>query len=219
VATPEDCASGRMGESVYEFAARELPGALKGGWEIEAARLRKKGLKVWGPHNEILQADAITLVLALILVAWLGLAALPVILAHHALGWFALTLVNYIEHYGLLRQKRENGRYEPVQPRHSWNTNHIFSNLLEIHLQRHSDHHAHPMRPYQALRDFEGIPLLPTGYPGCFGMALFPPVWFKVMDPRVMEWAEDDLSKVNIHPPARARLEARWGKARERSAA
>ena len=210
VATPEDCASARMGESVYAFGTRELPGALRGGWALERRRLAAKGHGFWSLRNEVLQSYAITLGVAAALTAWLGLIVLPFILVHHAFAWFALTIVNYIEHYGLLRQKKPNGRYEKTQPRHSWNTNHIVSNILTIHLQRHSDHHANPMRPYQALRTFEGIPRLPSGYPGTMGLALIPPLWRRVMDPKVMAWAGGDLSKVHVHEPARGRLEARW---------
>ncbi len=213
VATPEDCASARMGESVYAFASRELPGACRGGWAQEARRLKAKGLPVWSPSNELLQVYAATALIALGVVLWLGLPILPWIVLHHFLGWWALTMVNYIEHYGLLRMRLPNGRYERVAPHHSWNTNHIVSNVMQIHLQRHSDHHANPQRPYQALRDFGGVPRLPSGYPGCLGMAFVPPLWFKVMDPKVMAWAEGDLSRAHVHEPARARLERRWGRA------
>ena len=103
-----------------------------------------------------------------------------------------------------MRQKRPDGRYEPVEPRHSWNTNHIFSNIITFHLQRHSDHHANPMRPYQSLRDFEDLPRLPTGYPGMFGLAAIPPLWFRVMDPKVLAWAGGDLSRINLDPRRRA---------------
>jgi alkane 1-monooxygenase len=213
VSTPEDCASARMGESVYAFALRELPGALKGAWQHESLRLRNKKLPVFHWQNEILQSWALTVVIAVALVAWLGWAVLPFIIGHHFFAWYGLTQVNYIEHYGLKREKLPNGKYEPCQPHHSWNTNHIVSNILQIHLQRHSDHHANPMRPYQALRNFDDLPRLPSGYPGCLGMAAIPPLWFKVMDPKVMVWAKGDLSKVNMHEPARERLEARYGKA------
>lgn len=213
VSTPEDCASARMGESLYGFALRELPGAAKGGWAIEARRLQKRGLAVFSRHNEILQSYAITMAVTLGLVVWLGMAALPWILLHNFSVWFALTTVNYIEHYGLLRAKRPDGRYEPCSPRHSWNTDHIVSNVLQIQLQRHSDHHAHPMRPYQTLRSLEGAPHLPSGYPGCIGLASIPFLWGRVMDPKVMAWADGDLRKVNLHEPARARLEAKWGAA------
>lgn len=211
VATPKDCASARMGESVYRFALRELPGALRGGLAIERRRLAAKGRGFWSLRNEILQSYAVTALVALGLVVWLGLGILPFLVLHHAFAFFALTIVNYIEHYGLLRQRKPNGRFERVEPRHSWNTNHIVSNVLLIHLQRHSDHHANPMRPYQALRDFEGIPRLPSGYPGTMGLAAIPPLWRRVMDPKVMAWAEGDLSRVHVHEPARAKLESRWG--------
>jgi alkane 1-monooxygenase len=210
VSTPEDPASSRMGESIYHFAARELPGTFIRGWEQEALRLSKKGKSAWSLENEILQGYAITIGVAAILVAILGWAILPFIIAHHFVGWYGLTQANYVEHYGLLRQKRENGRYEPVQPRHSWNTNHIFSNLITFHLQRHSDHHANPQRPYQALRDFPDLPRLPSGYPGMYLLAAIPPLWFRVMDPKVVAWAGGDLSKVNMHQPAAPRLEAAY---------
>ena len=74
-----------------------------------------------------------------------------------------------------------------------------------------SVHHAYPQRPYQVLRNYDDIPTLPTGYGSCFAMAFIPPLWFKVMDKRVVEWADGDLSKVNMHEPARGRLEARGG--------
>ena len=204
VATPEDPASSRYGESIYRFAQRELPGAFVRGWRNEAERLRKRGHRAWSPRNEILQGFALALVVACVLTGALGWQVLPFILAHHFIGWYALTQANYVEHYGLLRQKLANGRYQPVEPRHSWNTNHIFSNLLTFHLQRHSDHHANPMKPYQALLDFKDLPRLPSGYPGMYLLAAIPPLWFRVMNPKVMAWAVGDIGKVNATPEARA---------------
>jgi alkane 1-monooxygenase len=210
VSTPEDPASSRMGESIYRFAMRELPGAFRRGWEQEALRLSKRGKSAWSAENEILQGYAITLAVAAALVAAFGWAMIPFIFGHHFVAWYGLTEANYVEHYGLLRQKRPNGRYEPVAPRHSWNTNHIFSNLITFHLQRHSDHHANPQRPYQALRDFADLPRLPSGYPGMYLLAAIPPLWFRVMDPKVMAWAGGDLSKVNIAPEAAPALRKRY---------
>ncbi len=198
VATPEDPASARFGKSIYRFAARELPGAFVRGWRIEAERLGKRGRPVFSAENEILQGYALTLAAAAVLVAVFGRTVAPFIVVHHFIGWYALTQANYVEHYGLLREKLPNGRYEPVEPRHSWNTNHIFSNLLTFHLQRHSDHHANPMRPYQSLRDFRDLPRLPSGYPGMFVLAAIPPLWFRVMDPKVLAWAGGDMAKVNV---------------------
>ncbi len=200
VATPEDCASARFGEALYGFAGRELPGALIGGWRHEIARLKRKGLPVWSWQNNILQVYTLTIALSLLIVAMAGWKVLPFILVHHFVSWFALTMVNYIEHYGLLRQKDENGRYEPCAPRHSWNANQRISNYLLLNLQRHSDHHAHPARPYPALRDYDEVPNLPMGYPGAIALAAMPPLWFRVMNPKVRDWANGDLGRVNRGP-------------------
>jgi alkane 1-monooxygenase len=214
VATPEDPASSRMGENFYAFMLRELTGTFKRGTDFERQRLVAQGRSFWSPRNDVLQVYAVTLGLAAVFALLFGPAILLFLIPHHFLAWLALTQANYVEHYGLMREKLPNGRYERCQPKHSWNTNHTYSNLLSFHLQRHSDHHAYPLRPYQVLRDYKDVPALPTGYGGCFAMAFFPPLWFKVMDKKVIDWAGGDLSKVNIHPPARARLQARWGKGR-----
>jgi alkane 1-monooxygenase len=198
VATPEDPASARFGESIYAFARRELPGALERGWRNEAGRLARRGKSVWSIENEILLGFSLTIAVAAGLTALFGVKVVPFILAHHFIGWYALTQANYVEHYGLLREKGPNGRYKPVEPRHSWNTNHIVSNLMTFHLQRHSDHHANPMRPYQSLRDFEDLPRLPSGYPGTFVLAAIPPLWFRVMNPRALAWAGKDVTKLNV---------------------
>ena len=206
VSTPEDTASARLGESVYAFATRELPGALIGGWRHEIQRLKRAGRPVFHWRNEILQVYGITIATSAVLVASFGWRVLPVIIVHHFFSWIALTIVNYIEHYGLLREKRGDGKYEPCTPRHSWNANHLVSNILLLHLQRHSDHHANPLRPYQTLRDWGEAPSLPSGYPGCILLAVMPPLWFKVMDPRVIEWAGGDISKTNLSPSTRTRF-------------
>lgn len=211
VATPEDSASARMGESVYRFALREIPGALVRGWRLEAQRLALLGKRTWSPRNEILQSWLLTAAIGGGLIAIFGWRIAPFVVVHHLYAWYALTQANYVEHYGLLREKLATGRYELPQPKHSWNTNHIFSNLITFHLQRHSDHHANALRPYQALRDFDDLPRLPSGYPGCFGLAMFPRVWFKVMDAKLLEWCGGDLNKLNIDPKRRAALFAKYG--------
>ena len=197
VATPEDPASARFNESVYAFARRELPGALKRGFEHERERMNKKGLSFWHWRNETLQGYAVTIVVNLALILAFGWIMIPFLLVHNFIGWYALTEANYVEHYGLKREKLANGKYEPCQPHHSWNTNHIVSNLMLFHLQRHSDHHANPMRPYQSLRNFEELPRLPSGYPGTFLLAAIPPLWFKIMNPKVLAWADGDMERVN----------------------
>ena len=213
VSTPEDPASSRMGESIYRFMLRELPGTIKRGLGHEKRRLAAKGHGFWSIHNTVLQVYAVTIAIIVALAIIFGPNILWFIIPHHMIGWYALTQANYVEHYGLLRQKKANGKYEKCQPRHSWNTNHLWSNMSLLHLQRHSDHHAFPQRPYQVLRDFPDLPSLPMGYGGCFALAAIPPLWYKVMDPKVMDWAGGDITKVNIDPKRKEKLYAKYGSA------
>ena len=213
VATPDDPASSRLGESIYAFTLREIPGTFKRGWELEKSRLQKQGKQAWSIDNEILQSYAISAVLQGALVYAFGWIMVPFLAVHNVWAWYQLTSANYIEHYGLLRKKKDNGRYERCQPHHSWNANYIMSNLALFHLERHSDHHANPIRRYQSLRNFEDIPELPNGYYGMYLLAYIPWLWFKVMDHRVLELPhiQGDLSKVNICPSKRESIFAKYG--------
>lgn len=213
VATPEDPASSRMGESIYKFVLREIPGSAKRGWAVEKERLARLGKSEWSVHNDILQSYAISAVLQGGLIIAFGWIMIPFLAIHNFFAWFQLTSANYIEHYGLLRQKESNGRYERCQPHHSWNANYIFSNILLFHLERHSDHHANPTRRYQSLRNFDGIPQLPNGYYGMYILAYIPWLWYKVMDKRVLELPHinGDLDKVNIDPARHDELYAKYG--------
>ncbi len=210
VATPEDPASSRLGESFWAFLPRTVVGSLRSAWGIERERLGRGGRSAWSWRNDILQAWAMTIVLFGTLTAVFGLVVLPYLLIQ-AFGFILLEVVNYLEHYGLLRQKREDGRYERCLPEHSWNSNNVASNVLLYHLQRHSDHHANPTRRYQALRHVDEAPQLPTGYAGMIVLAWFPPLWRLVMDPLLVEHYEGDLSRANIQPRARKRILARYG--------
>lgn len=210
VATPEDCASSRMGETLYTFAMRELPGAFRRAWFLEAGRLERHEKSVWSFENEILRAGLITAAVSVGLLLAFGPIMIPYLLVTYFIGAFHLTLANYIEHYGLLRQKRPNGLYERCQPHHSWNSNHICSNWALYHLQRHSDHHANPGRRYQSLRHFDGLPTLPNGYFGMFLVALVPPLWFRVMDPLVVAQAERDPRRIHFASQRRQTLCERY---------
>jgi alkane 1-monooxygenase len=217
VATPEDSSSARMGESVYRFMLREVPGALLRGWQVERQRLVRYGRPVWGIHNHILQSYAMTLVFQGGLILWLGWVLIPFFILHNLAAWFQLTSANYIEHYGLWRNKKPNGKYERCQPHHSWNANHLVSNLLLFQLERHSDHHANPARSYQSLRSFENLPELPAGYPTMYLLAYVPWLWFFVMDKRLMgiPHINGDLNRVNIDPANEARIRAHWDNSRK----
>jgi alkane 1-monooxygenase len=211
VATPEDPASSRLGESFWAFLPRTVGGSLRSAWELEGVRLDRMGKSHWSFRNDILNAWAMSVVLFGVLAAVFGVVVLPYLLIQAVFGFSLLEVVNYLEHYGLLRSKREDGRYERTAPEHSWNSNNVASNVLLYHLQRHSDHHANPMRRYQALRHFEEAPQLPTGYAGMIVMAAFPALWRRMMDHRVLAHYGGDLERVNVHPRARKRVLARYG--------
>lgn len=210
VATPADPASARMGESIYRFVFRELPGAFFRAWDLEAERMERCGKSVWSLQNELIQPALISLALYTALVILFGVEMLPVLLLIAFWGAFQLTQANYIEHYGLLRKQLANGRFERCQPHHSWNSNHLFSNWALFHLQRHSDHHAHPTRRYQSLRDFPDLPRLPNGYFGMYLLAYVPPLWFRVMDRRLLAAVDRDTSRINFEPAKRGALVRRY---------
>jgi alkane 1-monooxygenase len=211
VATPEDPASSRLGESFWEFLPRTVAGSLRSAWGIEAARLDRLEKSHWGPHNDVLTAWAMTVGLFAVLAVAFGPIVLPYLVLQAVLGFSLLEVVNYLEHYGLLRGKREDGRYERCLPEHSWNSNNVASNVLLYHLQRHSDHHANPTRRYQALRHVDEAPQLPTGYAGMIVLAWFPPIWRRVMDPRLVDHFEGDVTRANINPRKRRAILARYG--------
>jgi alkane 1-monooxygenase len=213
VATPEDPASSRLGESFWAFLPRTVVGSLRSAWELETARLRRTGSSPWTYKNDILNAWALTLLLYVVLIAVFGWVVLPYLLIQSVVGASLLEVVNYLEHYGLLRQRRDDGRYEITRPEHSWNSNNVTSNVLLYHLQRHSDHHANPVRRYQALRHVDEAPQLPTGYAGMIVIALVPPVWRRVMDQRLLDHYDGDVTRANIAPRARRRVLARYGAA------
>jgi alkane 1-monooxygenase len=209
VATPEDPASARMGENFYQFWPRTVWGSLKSAWRLEKRRITRRGKHPYRIGNDVLNAWLMSAVLWGGLIAWLGVGITPYLLIQAVVGFSLLEVVNYMEHYGMLRQKVGTGerqRYERVDPSHSWNSNNIATNVLLYHLQRHSDHHANPTRRYQSLRDFEESPVLPTGYAGMIVLAIVPAVWRRVMDPRVIAHFDGDLSRANLSPRKREKL-------------
>jgi alkane 1-monooxygenase len=210
VATPEDPASARLGESFYAFWPRTVSGSLRSAWKLERTRLARMDRSPWSIRNDALSAWTMTAVLFAALAVAFGPVVLPYLLIQAVIGFSLLEVVNYLEHYGLLRQRREDGRFERTAPEHSWNSNSVASNVLLYHLQRHSDHHANPIRRYQALRHFDEAPQLPTGYAGMIVTAIVPPLWRRIMDHRVLEHYQGDVERANISPRARKRVLARY---------
>jgi len=210
VATPEDPASSRLGESFYRFWPRTVLGSLSSAWGLEKKRYARKDTHPFHLGNDVLNSWLMSAALFGTVIALWGIGMAPYIVVAAIIGFSLLEVVNYLEHYGMRRQKTASGRYERVNPSHSWNSNNIPTNVLLYHLQRHSDHHANPTRRYQALRDFKESPVLPTGYAGMIVLALVPPVWRRVMDHRVYEHFDGDLRLANIQPGKRDKVLATW---------
>lgn len=176
VATPEDPASARYGESYWAFLPRTLFGSLAHAWALD--------------RREVLGSWAATLALAAALGAAFGPLAAAFFFGQSAMAVVLLEAVNYIEHYGLARRKLPDGRYERPRPCHAWDAYQWLSNAFLVNLQRHADHHVNPLRPYAALQPQADSPQLPLGYPGMVPLAFLPPLWFAVMNPRVPKAAD-----------------------------
>ena len=205
VSTPEDPASSRFRESFWRFYPRTVIGTFRKNLALERQRLARAGKGSWSLANATWRNVGFPVVLTAaayaagallapeapgLLDLGAGPSAALVVVVQAVLGFSLLEIVNYLEHYGLERRKLPNGKYERVTPLHSWNSNHLVTNGFLYHLQRHSDHHAWPARRYQTLRNFPEAPQLPTGYAGMIWLAAVPPLWFRVMDRRVLEFRE-----------------------------
>lgn len=210
VATPEDPASSRLGESFWKFLPRTVIGGFKSAVKIETERLERKGKSFWSLENELLQGWAMSAGFFGLTTAICGPRAIPFLIGQGAYGASLLEVINYVEHYGLKREKLPNGKYVRTAPEHSWNSNHVVTNLFLYQLQRHSDHHAHPSRSFQALRHFENAPQLPSGYASMLLPAYIPSLWYKLMDERVIQHYKGDLSKINMDPERRQELLAKY---------
>ncbi|MCR4464895.1 alkane 1-monooxygenase [Burkholderia sp. SCN-KJ] len=210
VATAEDPASARYGESFWAFLPRTVTGSIRSAWRLEKARLERLGHSPWTWRNEVLHAWAMTVVVWAIAIAMAGKIVIPFLVIQAVYGASLLEVVNYVEHYGLGRRKLPSGRYERCTPQHSWNSNHVVTNLFLYQLQRHADHHANPTRSYQALRHFDDSPQLPAGYATMILFAYVPPLWYRVMNPRVVAHYGGNMAQSNIKPSIRARVLAQY---------
>ncbi|MEL6561020.1 MAG: alkane 1-monooxygenase [Bacteroidota bacterium] len=181
VSTPEDPNSARKGEILYFFWFRSVVMAYLSAWTISFQDMKKAGKSKFSLSNEMLQFQLIQIVFCLLILAVFNWVVMLYFIAAAVIGFLLLETVNYIEHYGLTRSKNENGRYERVQPAHSWNSNHILGRSLLFELSRHSDHHFLANRKYHTLRHMDNSPQMPTGYPGMMVLSIFPPIWFFVV--------------------------------------
>ena len=190
VATPRDAVTARYNESFFRFFPRVLAECPRSAWAAEVAMLKRRGLSALDRRNPFWRYAALQLAMllaAVILGGWMGLA---MFLVQAVFAIWMLELTNYVEHYGLTRKYLGNGKYEHVKPHHSWNAAHKVSNWMLINLQRHSDHHYKPDRRFPLLQTYgeDEAPQLPYGYPLMAALAMVPPVWRRMMNPRVRKW-------------------------------
>jgi alkane 1-monooxygenase len=198
VSTPSDASSSRYNQGLYAFLPRAYVLNFLNAWKLQKARLAKKGLSLLSTKNELIWYYGFSLVVSLLMGVffsvlgaefWMGVAFF---FFQSFIAFTLLEIINYIEHYGLHRRKLPNGKYERVSPEHSWNSNFFLTNMFLFQLQRHSDHHAYAARRYQVLRHNESSPQLPFGYATMFVIAMIPPLWKAIMNPRVKAYYADD---------------------------
>jgi len=190
VGTPRDTVTARYGEGFLRFFPRVLREGPGSALRAEAALLARRGLAPSSLRNPFWRYAVLQLAVLVIAAALGGWAGVGLFVFQALVAVWQLELTNYVEHYGLTRRHLGDGRYEPVAPHHSWDSTHRVSNLLLINLQRHADHHLHPMRRYPLLQAYgeDEVPQLPTGYPPMTALAMVPPLWRRRMNPRVREW-------------------------------
>jgi alkane 1-monooxygenase len=190
VGTPRDPVTARYNEGFHRFYPRVLKQSLLSAFRAEAAQQARRN-RPWhdlsNPFWRYWALQGAMLVLAFAIGGWSGIA---LFLVQAGTAIWQLELVNYVEHYGLTRKHLGDGKYEHVLPRHSWNAAQKASNWLLINLQRHSDHHYKPDRRFPLLQNHSDsdAPQLPYGYPVMTMAAMIPPVWRRIMNPRVKKW-------------------------------
>lgn len=185
VATPKDPATARLNENVYRFLLRSMSEGYISAWRIQIGILKKQQVSIFSFRNTMLLFQITQILLLVLIFILFGIKATLLFIASAFIGIILLEIINYIEHYGLLRKEVKSGVYEKVQPWHSWNSDHVFGRVFLFELTRHSDHHYKASRKYQVLRRFEDSPQLPSGYPAMMLLSLIPFMWFREMNPRV----------------------------------
>jgi len=185
VATPKDPATARKNESVFTFWFRSQIGSYFQAWQLEGKKLNKKGKSYFSTANRMLFYTIFQVLLLCTIYFFFDGSTVFLFICAALFGIAMLETVNYIEHYGLLRKKNDKGRYERVQPHHSWNSDHQIGRSILFELSRHSDHHYKANKSYQLLDSMPNSPQMITGYPGMMILALCPPLWFKVMNKKL----------------------------------
>ncbi len=185
VATPNDAATAKRGQSLFSFWITSHFGSYAKAWKIENKRVKRNGKSIFSLSNRMISYSIANIMLLLAIYYFFDAKVLLAFVLAAVIGILLLETVNYIEHYGLLRTKNEKGRYERVKHQHSWNSDHQIGRLMLFNLSRHSDHHYKASKKYQVLESLPNSPQMPTGYPGMMVLAFIPPLWFSLMNPKL----------------------------------
>jgi alkane 1-monooxygenase len=202
VSTPMDASSSRYNQGLYAFLPHAYMHNFLNAWTLQKERLAKKGHSLFSAKNELFWYYGFSVVISLLMGLffkllgaefWMGVGFF---FMQSFVAFTLLEIINYIEHYGLHRRQLGDGKYERVTPEHSWNSNFFLTNMFLFQLQRHSDHHAYAARRYQVLRHYDNSPQLPFGYATMFVIALIPPLWKTIMNPKVEAYYKDDKAEL-----------------------
>lgn len=193
VATPEDPATASKNEWLFSFWFNSLIGGYFEAWQLENHKMKRRNLSIFSPHSKMVVYTICSFLLIFAISYFLGSSVVIGFMMAALMGMLLLETVNYIEHYGLVRDKNEAGTYQPVRHQHSWNSDHPLGRAILFNLSRHSDHHYNGSKKYQTLLSIDSSPQMPTGYPGMMLLALIPPLWFSVMNNRL-----DKIKKIYV---------------------
>jgi alkane 1-monooxygenase len=189
VATPQDPSTAKYKQTVYAFWIQTFVGTYLSAWHIAVEEAKKKNNPLPYLFNEMFLFQLIQISFVVAIYYFFGASIMLYFMGAALMGATLLETVNYIEHYGLSREKGTGELYERVKPHHSWNSNHVIGRLMLFELSRHSDHHYLASRKYQVLRNMEEAPQMPTGYPGMIVLSLFPPIWFPMMHKQMKKYS------------------------------
>jgi alkane 1-monooxygenase len=182
----------KPGESMFAFIVRNACFSFGNAYTVAEAMRRRRGLGWTG--NRVVRQHALTAVTFALCVAAFGATGAILFAAQALIAIATVEMVQYFEHYGLLRREGE-----PLGAEHAWNSNGWVTNAITLNITRHSDHHLHARVPYQALRLHRGAPTMPFGYFGLTWLALLPPVWRAAIDKRVPKTLRDSYSHLPSH--------------------
>ena len=185
VGTAEDPATAKYKQSLYSFWITSVIGQYIGAWKLKLKLLKISKYKFFSIKNDMMFYVIFQLMFIYLIYFNYGITVTIYSLIISVISFLFLETINYIEHYGLSRKKDKNGRYERVKTIHSWNSNHVVGRLVLYELTRHSDHHFISSKKYQVLESIDESPQLPYGYPTSILLSMVPPLWFKIMNPRV----------------------------------